>query len=708
MWFPKRICVFKYNHLIFSGSINLQLNFSKNLPKKKKTQSFTMEIHMYRKLIILICSVILTPFFANAYDTLSFDIDQVYYEDEYRILDMDFSQGTKDPATGSLDLYNTWSSKTGSGTNPGMNFHPSDGDGNFFNIDTTLGRYQVSIPKPLDRLSALTAAETTDWNSVSYYIEEGTDIDYRGGNASANIEYVKLAYNSDKSQMKIYFKVTDESDLPNIGFRFVFFPIGNRGSYGYNSYIEDNYPSGAPKYLIVDLDDITVNSGTVQKYRIANGGIKTQILDTQAACIRSGDSFEIIFSIVKNDETVIDLSAEEYLMEGVSFSDPGGSPQKQDTFGPRLLYSRAGGEFTATAGDSFDGQDIANTYTFSARLRNFDAFSSDCINVFTIGMNNNAVSGYNDAPQVSVNGRWVKGFFNGKKYDNSFLFDSRVSDNENSVAGVWLTEDVVEVPGISPENSVIDIAMQTTENGMKLKLYYRISTDGAESADISNIDETWELFNTFEITSGRPFYGYKVNKGVVFIGSDAVSYPVDMPIWGNEGNNAEIVDTDIESDSADDLVNDYNLTEFQPIAPKELVELSCDPGEKVVLRYLINGFHKELNKLRLYKLKNGNHLKFKYYNDDPDPSTIQSGDWWITAYGAYPEDTLDKLGDLQKDERYALYFVVQDNDGEFDLDDTAGRILDPTVIGEYSGSTIPAGDSGGGGGGGCFISSILN
>jgi hypothetical protein len=180
-----------------------------------------------------------------------------------------------------------------------MNFHPSDGDGNFFNIDTMIGRYQVSIPKPLDRLPAMTATETTDWSSVSYYIEEGTDIDYRGGNASANIEYVKLAYNSDKSQMKIYFKVTDESDLPNIGFRFVFFPIWNRGSYGYNSYMEDNYPSGAPKYLIVDLDEITVNSGTVRKFKIANGGTKTQISDTQAGCSRSGDTFEITFSIVK-------------------------------------------------------------------------------------------------------------------------------------------------------------------------------------------------------------------------------------------------------------------------------------------------------------------------------------------------------------------------------------------------------------------------
>ena len=128
--------------------------------------------------------------------------------------------------------------------------------------------------------------------------------------------------------------------------------------------------------------------------------------------------------------------------------------------------------------------------------------------------------------------------------------------------------------------------------------------------------------------------------------------------------------------------------------------------------YLINGFHKELSKLRLYKLKNGNHLKFKYYVADPDPDTIESGDWWITAYGDEPDDAISGQGELQKGEQYVLYFVVQDNDGEFDLDDTEGRILDPTVIGEFSGSSDSAGSSissgGSGGGGGCFISVIMN
>lgn len=58
--------------------------------------------------------------------------------------------------------------------------------------------------------------------------------------------------------------------------------------------------------------------------------------------------------------------------------------------------------------------------------------------------------------------------------------------------------------------------------------------------------------------------------------------------------------------------------------------------------------------------------------------------------------------------------MVQDNDGEFDLDETAGRILDPTVIGEYSGTDAmvndlsTSGGDGGGGGGGCFISTIFH
>ena len=60
---------------------------------------------------------------------------------------------------------------------------------------------------------------------------------------------------------------------------------------------------------------------------------------------------------------------------------------------------------------------------------------------------------------------------------------------------------------------------------------------------------------------------------------------------------------------------------------------------------------------------------------------------------------------------YKLYFVVQDNDGKYDLDDTLGSILDPTVIGESTAASVSglptSVSSGGGGGGGCFIQSLI-
>ena len=208
------------------------------------------------------------------------------------------------------------------------------------------------------------------------------------------------------------------------------------------------------------------------------------------------------------------------------------------------------------------------------------------------------------------------------------------------------------------------------------------------------------------ISGNEIFNGYPDSKGVIFVGSDVLSYPVTAPSWGNTDNGIEIVETDTETQPAEELETTYNLTGFVPMAPMEQVAVTINTGEKAVLRYLINGAEKKVNRLRLFKLKNDNHLNFQNYLENPDPATIESGNWWLTEYGADPDDALLWAGSLNKNERYILYFVVQDNDGQYDLDDTEGRILDPTVIGEYSGTSSTKDDSaggGGGGGGGCFI-----
>ena len=125
---------------------------------------------------------------------------------------------------------------------------------------------------------------------------------------------------------------------------------------------------------------------------------------------------------------------------------------------------------------------------------------------------------------------------------------------------------------------------------------------------------------------------------------------------------------------------------------------------------MINGTRKQIARLGLMKLKTGNSLPFGNYISSPDPANFISGSWCLTEYGDEPDNVLEKSDSLVKDTAYLLYFVVQDNDGKYDLDDTPGLILDPTVIGDNTDASIASGDvssNGGGGGGGCFIHSLI-
>jgi hypothetical protein len=635
------------------------------------------------------------PFNLIAADTLSFDIDAIYYKDNLRHFNIDFSQGTEENY-GDLNLLGTWQSETSEGFDPNMYFHPSDGNGTFFNINTATGRYRVSIPKPLDALPELINSDSIDWSTVPYYIYEGPEIDFRGNSSSANVEWIKLAFNGSKNQMKIQLKVTDGSELASTGFKFVFLPAKNRGTYGFDSYFEDNFPMGAPNYLFIQLTNITVNSGTIEKYRINTGNNKEIIADNNASCTRSGDTLEITFSITEEDKNIIDLSTADFVMEGISMSKPSGTFQKADTFAPQFLFSRAGGEFTATSG-SFDGQGTSTDWIYSVRLRNFDSFLSDSMNFFISGFTNNNTNP--EPPDVRIVGKWVNGFYNGVLYDNAFLLESRVTGAE----GEFENDGITALSNVIPNTAVVDLALKTDLNGKKVNFYYRIAEEGDSLGSLKTIDGTWTQFNSFTISGNEIFSGYPYSKGVISVGSDVLSYPVTAPNWGNTNNGIEIVQTNNETQSGNELESAYNLSDFAPMAPREQVEVTITPGEKAVLRYLIYGAEKNVNRLRLFKLKNGNHLNFSNYLEKPDPATIESGNWWLTEYGEDPDNALPWAGSLKKDQRYVLYFVVQDNDGQYDLDNTEGKILDPTVIGEYSGtsSTTVASDSGGGGG--CFI-----
>ena len=647
---------------------------------------------------------------------LSFDIDAFYYEDQYRKFDVDFSSGTEEDY-GNLNLTGTWTSKdVNADHDPGLQFCPSNGDSEIFDIDTTNDVYQVVLPKPLNGLPDITASNTIDWSDEPYYIYEGSAVDFRSSNAaiasSENVEWIKLAFDANRENLKIYLEITDDNDIEDVGFRFVILPDHLRGNWNDIAYMDEMYPPGS---IIFDVHTITADSADVVKLKVDSNQDAALLNDPGDWVQRNGENLLINLSIMEDEPDFFDISEEDFILECISFNFEDKNPdnlnwsKRADFLSPRFLDSRAGGEFTATSMD-FDGQSAVSTdWIFATRLRNFNAFSADRINEFKIGMYNNNVGGYNDAPQASISGKWVKGFYNGKKYKKAFLFECRVFDNENSVDGEWLTEDAVEVAGIAPQTAVIDMAMETAENGMKLKFYYRISTDGDEPAEISAIDSTWTLFNTFEVTSARPFYGYQVNKGVVFIRSDALAFPVSLPNWGNSGKNCRIRSTETTSKSTNDLFDLHGLADFLPMAPAQAAAIDVNSREKVVLRYMIRGTRKQIAKLGLMKLKTGNTLPFGNYLTEPDPADLISGSWWLTEHGEDPDEVLEKSEYLDKDTTYCLYFVVKDNDGKYDLDDTLGVILDPTVIGDSTAASIIGEESSSGGGssgGSCFIQSM--
>lgn len=665
---------------------------------------------------LLIAIAVFIPVVVMAADEdLSFEVDQIYYEDDFRIFNIDFYAGTEENY-GDINLSDSWTTKS-AGHNPGMYFHPQNGDNKFFQIDGGNGVYRVSIPKPLNALPTIPESNSINWSGEPYYIYEGSDIDFRSSNSaiasSENVEWIKLAFDADKQNLKILLSVTDDTNLNDVGFRFIILPDHLRGNWNDIAYMDGYYPPGG---IVVDVNSITADSANIVKSKINSNQVATTVNDLSDSVNRDGNTLLINLGIMNSDPDFFDISTQDFILECVSYNFEDPTPEnidwskRADFLSPGFLNTSAGGEFTGVSGD-FDGQALSTNWSFAARLKNFNAFSSDRINEFKIGMFGNNVSGYNDAPQASISGKWVKGFYDGKKYNSSFLFESRVFDNENAVAGVWWTEDAVEVSGVSPETAVIDLAMETAASGMELNFYYRVSTVGQEPAGINGVDSTWTLFNKFEVTSVRPFYGYQVNKGVVFIRSDALAFPVRLPKWGNSGKNCTLSSTDTTSKSTDDLSNLHGLANFIPIAPSQAATVAVDPNEKVVLRYMIMGTRKQITKLGLMKLKTGNSLPFGNYTSSLDPSNLISGSWWLTEYGDDPENVLEKSAFLDKDTAYHLYFVVQDNDGKYDLDDTLGLILDPTVIGDNTNASIAGGDvsstGGGGGGGGCFIQSIL-
>ncbi|WP_320007025.1 hypothetical protein [Maridesulfovibrio sp.] len=90
----------------------------------------------------------------------------------------------------------------------------------------------------------------------------------------------------------------------------------------------------------------------------------------------------------------------------------------------------------------------------------------------------------------------------------------------------------------------------------------------------------------------------------------------------------------------------------------------------------------------------GNALKHYYFNQT-DEVTTDDGKYWITSATPETDGSYKPVsGDLTKGEEYYVWFNIKDN-GNGDLDATAGKITDPVVATTSGGATISSSSSSG-------------
>ena len=131
-------------------------------------------------------------------------------------------------------------------------------------------------------------------------------------------------------------------------------------------------------------------------------------------------------------------------------------------------------------------------------------------------------------------------------------------------------------------------------------------------------------------------------------------------------------------------------------------------GKSGVFQFSFLGNGATAADFKLYKLHDTNTDLYTYGKPAPEQLDSASGHWWIADMAA-PMAPLAETDKLEMDKTYIAFFVIGDNDGKFDADDTLGTIKDPvslTTTGSLPANGGTAGDDDdGGSSSGCTVGS---
>lgn len=314
----------------------------------------------------------------------------------------------------------------------------------------------------------------------------------------------------------------------------------------------------------------------------------------------------------------------------------------------------------------------------SVRLSDFKAFSSEKFNAFTYGFQGNNLTSGGTYPQARITAKWIKGFYCGQLFTGELVLETTVYNNSTTLWSFTVANGGGQaIAGLTdPTTAVVDLAIEATGSGGTVNFYYRV---GGQATAMDKASGGWTQYATYTATE-TPFYGYPVNKGLLSLVASDLSYPPDVPtdISINSGKNISVTEVTSQIASAGDLSRDYQVAKFEPVGNMKRIVYNCTPGSLTAIRSKFSGLDKTPAQLNIVKLKpNGRSIPFGTYRTSF--TGVASGDWAIaqTSNGSF----VPSGQPLAAGTEYYLYMFIQDNDGTYDLDPTAGVIEDPAVLG---------------------------
>ena len=418
------------------------------------------------------------------------DIRWIYYQDNSgREISYDFSDAN-------MDQYDTIALPSHAVTVP-----PSESETTFlwgpgFGQQKAVlngGVYQMQIPQAIDSVPEIATGSITvdgsagDWSSIVTYLED------RAGDvlwpwtpgASADVEYVKLAYSIDSSKLYILLKLGATADQGTCYRLFLDKNLNNYvGEVG--DYQVDIKYTG----LFWDVVSQGWNSDNDWDwYPVVENGIvivSDKYIEVSVDCT----SFELPATVNVYGRTIENVAPPYSTYD--SFSS---------YFGETWGLSSLGANNAAAPAPS--------EWQFAARISGFSnpGFGDTSDYIHSFGVTLGGGSDELDDLEPKIRTSWVTGHYMGVEYENSLLFEADVRndlDDANAYEWEWRFEDGngMIIEGLDPTSTVLDLKVDVTNAGQSVSFYYRL--DSNEPGD-------WQLAVTHILPVGvGPMNGFRV------------------------------------------------------------------------------------------------------------------------------------------------------------------------------------------------------